>query len=43
MIGYDTDHNTVCIADSASFNGWQIYWLNFSQLAGLIPPKGYAA
>ncbi|MFJ1784973.1 C39 family peptidase [Streptomyces anulatus] len=43
VIGYDTDHNTVCIADSASFNGWQIYWLNFSQLAGLIPPKGYAA
>ena len=43
VIGYDTDHNTVCIADPASFNGWQIYWLNFSQLASLIPPKGYSA
>lgn len=43
VIGYDTDYNTVLIADSASFNGYQIYWLNFSQLATLIPPKGYAA
>ena len=43
VIGYDTDHNTVLIADSASFNGNQIYWLNFSQLASLIPPKGYSA
>lgn len=43
VIGYDTLHNTVLIADSASFNGWQIYWLNFSQLASLIPPKGYSA
>ncbi|MBZ2409766.1 C39 family peptidase [Streptomyces albidoflavus] len=43
VIGYDTDYHTVLIADSASFNGWQIYWLDFSQLASLIPPKGYAA
>ena len=43
VIGYDTDHNTVCIADSASFNGYQIYWLDFSHLASLIPPKGYSA
>lgn len=43
VIGYDTDHNTVCIADPASFNGWQIYWLDFSQLASLVPPKGYSA
>ena len=43
VIGYDTDHNTVLIADSASFNGYQIYWLDFGQLATLIPPKGYAA
>lgn len=43
IIGYDTVHNTVLIADSASFNGWQIYWLDFHQLATLIPPKGYAA
>ncbi|MFF2652957.1 C39 family peptidase [Streptomyces sp. NPDC058045] len=43
VIGYDTDYNTVLIADSASFNGWQIYWLDFSQLATLIPPKGYSA
>ena len=25
------------------FPRYQIYWLNFSQLATLIPPKGYAA
>lgn len=43
VIGYDTDYNTVLIADSASFNGYQIYWLDFSQLATLIPPKGYSA
>ncbi|MET7639616.1 C39 family peptidase [Streptomyces sp. NPDC005438] len=43
VIGYDTDYNTVLIADSASFNGYQIYWLDFSQLASLIPPKGYSA
>ncbi len=28
---------------TASFNGRRIYRLDFSQLAGLIPPKGYAA
>ncbi|MGH8877698.1 MAG: C39 family peptidase [Stackebrandtia sp.] len=43
VIGYDSDKNTVLIGDSASFSGNQIYWLNFSQLASLIPPKGYAA
>ncbi|OEV01754.1 C39 family peptidase [Streptomyces oceani] len=43
VIGYNSDNSTVCIADPASFNGWQIYWLSFSQLASLVPPKGYAA
>ncbi|MFC4852424.1 C39 family peptidase [Actinophytocola glycyrrhizae] len=41
VVGYDTNYNTVLIADSAQFS-LGVYWLNFSQLATLIPPKGYA-
>ena len=43
VIGYDDANMTVLIADPASFQGNQIYWLTFDQLASLIPPKGYSA
>ncbi|ADD45541.1 C39 family peptidase [Stackebrandtia nassauensis] len=43
VIGYNSDQNTVLIGDSASFSGYQIYWLTFHQLSTLIPPKGYSA
>lgn len=42
VIGYNSDDSTVLIGDSASFNGYQIYWLTFHQLSTLIPPKGYS-
>lgn len=41
IVGYDTNYNTVLIADSAQFSQG-VYWLDFGQLATLIPPKGYA-
>ena len=41
IVGYDTNYNTVLIADSAQFSQG-VYWLDFGQLASLIPPKGYA-
>ncbi|TDQ04438.1 C39 family peptidase [Labedaea rhizosphaerae] len=43
VIGYDDANMSVLIADPASFQGNQIYWLSFDQLATLIPPKGYSA
>lgn len=43
VIGYDDAAGTVLIADPASFDGNQIYWLSFDQLSTLIPPKGYSA
>ena len=43
VVGYDSDTNEVYIADSANFSGNKHYWLSFSQLATLIPPKGYSA
>ena len=43
VIGYDSEQQTVHIADPANFGGNQLYWLSFEQLASLIPPKGYAA
>ena len=43
VIGYDAETAEVFIADSANFSGNTLYWLPFSQLATLIPPKGYAA
>lgn len=43
VTGYNDEHGTVQIADSANFGGNQIYWLSFEQLASLVPPKGYAA
>jgi len=43
VIGYDDSNMTVYIADPASFQGNQLYWLTFDQLATLIPPKGYSA
>lgn len=42
VIGYNSDESTVLIGDSASFSGYQIYWLTFHQLSTLIPPKGYS-
>lgn len=42
VIGYNSDDSTVLIGDSASFSGYQIYWLTFHQLSTLIPPKGYS-
>ncbi len=43
VIGYNPGTGQVLIADSANFSGNTIYWLSFSQLATLIPPKGYSA
>ena len=43
IIGYDSEQQTVHIADPASFSGNQLYWLSFDQLSTLIPPKGYSA
>jgi len=43
VIGYDAESSEVFIADSANFSGNTLYWLPFSQLATLIPPKGYSA
>lgn len=43
VIGYDADAAEVYIADSANFGGNTLYWISFSQLATLIPPKGYSA
>lgn len=43
VIGYNPDTSQVYIADSANFEGNQLYWLSFNQLATLIPPKGYSA
>ena len=43
VIGYDDATMSVYIADPASFQGNQLYWLSFDQLASLIPPKGYSA
>ena len=43
VIGYDDSDQTVLIADPAGFAPTATYWLTFSQLATLIPPKGYSA
>lgn len=43
IIGYNPDNMQAYIADPANFGGWHHYWLNFDQLATLIPPKGYSA
>ncbi len=43
VIGYNADSDEVYIADSANFSGNTLYWIPFSQLATLIPPKGYSA
>lgn len=43
IIGYNPDNKQAYIADPANFSGNNHYWLNFEQLASLIPPKGYSA
>ncbi|NIK58099.1 C39 family peptidase [Kribbella shirazensis] len=43
VIGYDSSDMTVLIADPAGFAPTATYWLTFTQLATLIPPKGYSA
>lgn len=43
IIGYNSQTHEVYIADPASFQGNQLYWLSFDQMATLIPPKGYSA
>ncbi len=43
VTGYNPDTAQVFVADSANFGGNTLYWLSFSQLATLVPPKGYAA
>lgn len=42
VVGYNSDTSQVKIADSAQFSEGE-YWLDFHQLATLIPPKGYSA
>lgn len=43
VIGYNSKTHEVYIADPASFQGNQLYWLSFDQLSTLIPPKGYSS
>jgi hypothetical protein len=42
-IGYNAQTREAYIADPANFQGHQLYWIPFDQLATLIPPKGYTA
>lgn len=42
VVGYNSETRQVYIADSAEFSEGT-YWLDFHQLATLIPPKGYSA
>ncbi|WP_083450220.1 C39 family peptidase [Luteipulveratus mongoliensis] len=41
-VGYNPDNRQVYIVDSAGFSQGQ-YWLDFEQVASLVPPKGYSA
>lgn len=42
VVGYNSETSQVMIADSAEFSEGE-YWLDFHQLATLIPPKGYSS
>ncbi len=42
LIGYNPETRQVYVGDSANFGGNHHYWLDFNQLATLIPPKGYS-
>ncbi|UYM06171.1 C39 family peptidase [Solicola gregarius] len=42
VVGYNAETSQVYIADSAGFSQGT-YWLDFHQLATLVPPKGYSA
>ncbi|UPK74064.1 C39 family peptidase [Nocardioidaceae bacterium SCSIO 66511] len=42
IVGYNPDTSQVYVADSAQFSQGT-YWLDFHQMATLIPPKGYSA